>query len=342
MIGLYDIDGKLPNLALMKISSYYKSLGEEVEFIDPSQSSKYEKIYASCLFTWNRKKCEKLQEWYGDKLILGGTGWDFKEVNGELMQFTHTELPAAIEKIKPDYDLYTSSMIYKRTCGGIGKKENKIKKAETIANMGIGFTSRGCIRNCKFCVVPKKEGRFREIAEIKDIINPRSNVITLYDNNLTADPYCIDKLKEIKERELIVDISQGIDVRLLTDEKAKALSEVKHLRSIHYAWDLIEFEKPVMEGIKLLSKYIKPYRHLCFILVGFNTTFEEDMYRFLKLREMKVDPYVMIYNKNQRNDIRLKHFARWVNGHIYKACNWKEYEPWIKAQLKGEQLKFVI
>lgn len=338
MIGLIDVDSKLPNLALMKLSAYYKQLGEKVEFVDFNNIKKYSKVHASCLFTWNRKKCLELQDIFEDKILLGGTGWDFKEVNGELLQVSHTELPAAIEKMKPDYNLYTTEMIYKRTCGGIGKKETKLKKAEIIANMGIGFSSRGCIRNCGFCVVPKKEGKLHKIAEIKDIVNPRSNIITLYDNNLTADPNCIEKLKEIKERGLTVDISQGIDVRLLTEEKAKALSEVKHLRSIHYAWDLIEFEKQVTDGIKLLSKYIKPYRHMCFMLVGYDTSFEEDMYRFRKLVEMKVSPYCMIYNKNQRGDVRLKHFARWVNSRIYKACEWKDYEPWVKAQLKGKQL----
>lgn len=339
-IGLIDVDGKLPNLALMKISSFYKSVGEHVEFVEPGE--KYEKIYASALFTWNKKKIQELQEIYGEKIIFGGTGYDFEEIDRELVEVRHTELPLEIENCIPDYNLYTVEQIYKRTCGGIGTRESKMKKAEIVANMGIGFTSRGCIRKCGFCIVSKKEGAFREVAEIKDIINPKSNIITLYDNNFTADPNMLDKLREIKERKLIVDISQGIDVRLITDEKAKALSEVKHLRSIHYAWDLPEFEKQVTDGIKLLSESIKPYRHVCFVLVGYNTTFQEDMYRFIKLRELKVDPYVMIYNKNQHGDEKLKHFARWVNSRIYKSCKWEEYTPWVKEQLKGKQLKLAI
>ena len=78
---------------------------------------------------------------------------------------------------------------------------------------------------------------------------------------------------------------------------------------------------------------------MCFMLVGFNTSFEEDMYRFHKLRELKVDPFVMIYN--QKDDKRLKHFARWVNARIYKSCKWTEYQPWIKAQLEYNQLSFI-
>lgn len=336
MIGLIDVDGKIPNLALMKISTHYKNLGEKVEFVDINNPSKYEKVYASCLFTWNRDKCLELQERFGDKLQIGGTGWDFKEINRQLIQVNCSELPKEIGLAKPDYDLYSKEFIYQRICRGIGKKESKLKKAETIANMGIGFTSRGCIRQCGFCIVHKKEGKLREEAEIKDIINPRSNIIILHDNNLTADPLVIDKLHEIRDRGLKVDINQGCDIRLMNEDIAEAMSGVKHLRSIHYAWDLMGFENQVFEGIKTLSKHIKPYRHMCFMLVGFNTSFDEDMYRFRKLREYKVDPFVMVYN--QKQDIKLKHFARWVNSRIYKACEWKNYEPWIKAQLKGQQL----
>nr|WP_246582913.1 radical SAM protein [Clostridium mobile] len=306
----------------MKISSYYKGIGEDVEFVQPNKT--YEKIYASAIFTKSKGKCEELQNIYGDKIEIGGTGWDINKV-----------LPKEIEFSKPDYDLYSVEDIASRM-RGIMTKERKLQKATEIVNAGMGFTSRGCVRECGFCFVPKKEGKFRHVAEIKDLLNPKSNVLILHDNNLTADPYCIDKLKEVKERKLIVDINQGCDVRLVNEDIAKALSEVRHLRSIHYAWDLMGFENQVMEGIKTLSKFIKPYRHMCFTLVGFNTTFEEDMYRFIKLREMKVDPFVMVYN--QKDDKRLKHFARWVNSRIYKSCKWEEYEPWIKAQVEYNQI----
>jgi hypothetical protein len=293
-----------------------------VEFVQPNKE--YEKIFASAIFTRSKDICSNLQEQYGDKIKIRGTGWDI-----------HKELDPVIEHMKPDYNLYTVEMIAARM-RGIMTKQRKLEKATEIVDAGMGFTSRGCVRECGFCFVPKKEGKFRDVAEIKDLINPKSNVLILHDNNLTADPLVIDKLHEIKDRKLIVDINQGCDVRLMTEDIAKAMSEVKHLRSFHYAWDLMAFEDKVMEGIKTLSKYIKAYRHMCFMLVGFNTTFEEDFYRFRKLRELKVDPYVMIYN--QKKDLRLKHFARWVNGRIYKSCSWKEYEPWIKSQLDYFQL----
>lgn len=326
MIGLIDVDSKIPNLALMKISSYYKALGEEVEFVHPNKQ--YEKIFASAIFTRSRHECEKLIDMYGDKLEIGGTGWNLNKV-----------LPDDIEYSKPDYDLYSVEEIASRM-KGIMTKERKLKKATEIVNAGMGFSSRGCVRECGFCFVPKKEGKFKNVAEIKDLINPKSNVLILHDNNLTADPHCIEKLHEIRDRKLIVDINQGCDVRLVNDSIAKALSEVKHLRSVHYAWDLMGFETQVMKGITTLSKYIKLYKHMCFMLVGFNTTFEEDVYRFRKLRELKVDPFVMIYN--QKDDIKLKHFARWVNSRIYKSCSWDSYLPWIKAQAKEQASSFQL
>lgn len=235
-ILLIDNDGKLPNLALMKLSQWHKEQGNNVFF---GQCDNPDKVYISTLFTWCRPAVEALIKVY-PLAEVGGTGWDLNK-----------NLPPEIEAMKPDYDLYRVEDILSRIRGGISKKESKIRKAETIVNAGIGFTSRGCIRNCGFCFVPPKEGKFRQVAEIKDLLNPKSNVLILLDNNLTADPYVLEKLKEIKERDLVVDITQGIDVRLVTPEIAKALSEVKHLRSVHYAWDLMNFEKQVMEGIKV-------------------------------------------------------------------------------------------
>ena len=319
MIGLIDVDGRLPNLALMKISAYYKSLGEQVEFVRPDAGKDtYEKIYASALFTKSKTECEHLQEYYGDRIEIGGTGWDIKKI-----------LPYEIECMAPDYDLYTADMIYPKI-KGIMTKERKREKAQQIVDAGIGFTSRGCIRKCPFCFVPEKEGEFRHDMAIKDIINPRSNIIILHDNNITADPDCIDKLHEIRDRKLIVDINQGCDVRLMTPEIAQAMSEVKHLRSLHYAWDLMGFEKQVLEGINIMKQFIPVSRHMCYCLVGYNTSFEEDMYRVRKLSEMGVRPYIMRYNEH-RDDIRLNHFARWVNSFIYKSePDFEEYRPWKK------------
>jgi hypothetical protein len=313
---LIDFDGKLPNLALLKLSTWYKQQDDEV-FLN--ECGYPDKVYISTLFRWNRTKVEKLLQVYPGADI-GGTGWNKKK-----------KLLPEIEACKPDYDLYKVSDILPRIRGGIATKASKIAKAETIVNAGIGFTSRGCIRDCGFCDIPEKEGDFHQVGNIGDLLNPRSNVLILLDNNFTADPDVIEKLHEIRDRGLVVDITQGIDVRLVTPEIAQALSEVKHLRSLHYSWDLMSFERQVLDGIKTLSGSVKLWKHLCMMLTGYNTTFDEDIYRFRKLRELHIDPYVMPYNLTYPTE-KHHHFARWVNGRIYKSCSFEQYEPWVKAQ----------
>jgi len=333
MIGLIDVDGKLPNLALMKISNYYKSLGEQVEFVRPdAEKCSYERIFASAIFTKSEERCKQLQEKYEDRIEIGGTGWDIEK-----------RMPREIEMMKPDYDLYTVELIYPKI-GGIMTRERRRQKARQIVNSSMGFTSRGCIRNCSFCFVPKKEGPFRHETDIKDILSFKSNILTLNDNNITADPDCIEKLHEIRDRGLIVDINQGCDVRLMTPEIAAAMAEVRHLRSLHYAWDLMGFEKQVMEGIQVISRFVPISQHMCYCLVGYDTTFEEDMYRVKKLIELGVRPYIMKYNE-RRDDVRLNHFARWVNSFIFKAePNFEAYAPWKRDRVNYDRnnRKFIV
>ncbi|MGE4282810.1 MAG: radical SAM protein [Clostridia bacterium] len=321
-IGLID-DGKIPNLAIMKASIWAKDKGFRVflTHIDrPYFPVRVDKVFCSIIYTKNKQKAEALQSLYN--IEIGGTGWDIKKV-----------LPVEIERCKPDYNLYTVEEILARNNKGIGKLETKRNKAKEIVGSGIGFTSRGCINECSFCFVPVKEGKLKQESEIKDLINPKSNKLILLDNNFTADPHCLDKLKEIRERGLTVDLTQGIDVRIITEEKAKGLSSIRHMRSIHYAWDLVEAERTVLRGIGILSKFIKKYKHMCYMLTGYNTNFEQDMYRFRRLTEIGVDPFVMVYNS--KNDALLKHFARWVNGRFYKTVDWSDYTPYKNAVKAG-------
>lgn len=319
-IGLIDYDSRIPNLALMKLSSFYKARDYQVHLSTLTKETSFpitpEKVFCSVVFEKNREKARSLTALY-PHIEFGGTGWNLT-----------TELPAEVEASKPDFSLYKAEYLYPRL-GGIGTRGQKMRKAEELVNAGIGFTSRGCVRNCEFCFVPRKEGALKLVGSIQDLVNPASNTLILLNNNLTAQTDVLEELEEVRRLGLRLDITQGIDVRLMTPEIALALSKVSHVRSIHYAWDFVAHERMVWRGIETLSQHVKRWKQLCFMLVGFNTSFEEDLYRFDRLSRNAIDPYVMVF---QGNDLRLKHFARWVNARICRVCDFENYEPWVRAR----------
>lgn len=288
-ISLIDLDSKIPNLALMKISSYHKSKGDKVLL---NAYDNPEKVYISCIFDKNKYQALGISTTFNCELIMGGYG-----VN-------NNKLDPKIEHIKPDYSLYN-------------------------IDYSMGFTSRGCIRNCDFCIVPKNEGKIKDHAEIKEFLDPKHKKLILLDNNFLASPKCDDNIKFIKDNKLTVNFCQGLDIRLINDNNSKLLSDLKisnrkfNGNQIHFAYDSIKYSKSVIRGIEKLEEYgIKPYRLMFYVLCGFNTDFKDDYFRFNLLKTMGCDPYIMLYNGGTP---LLKHFARWVNTRIYKSCEFKDY-----------------
>lgn len=142
-IGLIDVDSKIPNLALMKISTYYKSIGYEVELI--KECKIYDKLYASAIFTKSKQECEKILEVYENKVEIGGTGWDITK-----------KLSKEIDKCNLDYNLYDEKYWTKKLSHEPLKKKDQIRKIKYYLSVGVGFTRRGCLNKCSFCFVPKK------------------------------------------------------------------------------------------------------------------------------------------------------------------------------------------
>ncbi len=271
-IGLIQIDGKMPNLALMKLAKFHRDKGDDVRIIDLSSLG--------------------IDKWYGSKIFMGGSGYDVKQ-----------SLPEDIEAQVPDYELF--------------KKDHS-----------IGFTSRGCIRDCGFCIVREKEGIQRDV----DMSWIKHSKVLLLDNNFLASPKWKEKLQYFIDNNLKVSFNQGLDIRLIDDEKAEMLSRVKYYdrnfsrRCIYFAFDDPNLEDIFVKKLKLLLKYIKPYHLMIYILVGFNTSFEQDMHRFKVVRSYGCDPYIMLFN-NRKDKPILRHFSRWVNKRIYKSCEFEDYNP---------------
>ena len=147
-ILLIGVDGKIPNLALMQISAYHKSKGHEVSLNTPNDP---DIVYISCIFKKNKSSAIGISRYYPNAEInIGGSG------------VSYNWLPDEMQKIKPDYDLYSSTY-------------------------SMGFTTRGCIRNCPFCIVSEKEGKYRRWQEIKEFHDDRFDTVELLDNNWYAD-----------------------------------------------------------------------------------------------------------------------------------------------------------
>lgn len=282
-VGLVDVDSKIPNLALMKISAYHKAQGDTVKIYDPL-FDKPDLIYASKIFDFTPEF-----NYYpeGVPVVRGGIDYGIKIV-----------LPDGIENYCPDYDLYN-------------------------CEQAMGFTTRGCIRKCKFCKVPEKEGYIREVGDIYDFWRGQKE-IKLLDNNLTALPEQFELIcKQLTKEKIKTDFNQGLDIRLIDNDKAKLLSKIRLAKQIHFAFDDITFEPVVRKGIEILGKHMPLSRLMFYVLIGFNSTLEEDLYRVELLRSLKVDPFVMPFNKL---DEYQRKFTRWVNHKaIFKTVKWEDY-----------------
>lgn len=292
---LVHFDGKMPNLALMKWSTYHKKKGNTIYF---NQSCKPDKVYLSCIFEKNRAEAlgeASLWKLFGADVEVGGSGIDLT-----------TTLPKEVEHLMPDYYLY-----------GI--------------EYSMGFSSRGCIRNCPWCVVPKKEGSIREHASIDEFYVPRWKKLILFDNNFLASPKWHEKLREIIARKIKINFNQGLDIRLVDQEVAELLSKCHYYnwkftkRSLYFAFDFPQVEDALVNGIeKLIKANVKARNIMVYVLTGFNTTMEENKYRVDLLVKLGVKPYVMLYNDRKDRPIE-RHFERWVNRNFYQFIPWEKY-----------------
>ena len=294
-IGLIDVDSHhYPNLALMKISAYHKSKGDTVEWWNAFMS--YDRVYQAKIFT---EDYTKDNEYFikADEVIKGGTGYDLKN-----------KLPNEIEHIFPDYSIYPTK------------------------DTAYGFLTRGCPRGCHFCVVAEKEGRKSiQVADLTEFWNGQKNIEVL-DPNLLACKNHITLLKQLSETNSTVNPNQGLDCRLLTEDNIYWLNQIK-IKTMHFAWDYMREEMSVIKGLELYNKYgkIREKRNkVVYVLVNYDTTMEENLYRIYKLRDMGYAPYVMIYNKPSASK-EIKRLQRWTNNrYIFWSC--EKFEDYMKIQ----------
>lgn len=211
-IGLIDVDGhNFPNIPLMKISAWHKASGDHVEWYDPMFSPHMDKVYVSKVFSFSPDFDYFID---ADEVSYGGSGYCISLVNGKEVfdKSKDKELPSEIEHIYPDYSLYG------------------------ITDTAYGFLTRGCPRGCSFCHVEAKEGRRSyKVADLNEFWNGQKNIV-LCDPNILACREWKDLLQQLIDSKAWVDFNQGLDIRLMTEEKAEMLKQIK-MKEMHFAWD---------------------------------------------------------------------------------------------------------
>lgn len=282
----------------MKQTIALYNLEPKIENTAMMQVSMYHKLQGDKVELYNplfHKSYDKIYAFsifkYSDKgyvtkdMICGGTGFD-----------ETIKLPMEIAECDYDYSIYPN--------------------CET----SYVWFSRGCIRRCPFCIVHKKDGYIRPVS-IKNL-NPKAKYISIMDDNFFANPKWKDAVKQLIEWNLPVDFQCGIDVRLFDKEQGDALQSLKLYKQIHIAWD--NPKDNLLPKIKELMQYIKPYKIMCYVLIGYWSSKEEDLYRVEELKKLGIDPFVMPYNKKDKYQ---KDFARYVNMKaIFKSVKWQDYK----------------
>lgn len=317
-IGLIDIDynGSFPNIALMKISAWRKSLGDKVEWYMPF-SDRYDIVYVSKVFSWSEDYKDVINS---DVVYYGGTGYQIKLIDGKevyswdawgkknfICTLHHSE------HFYPDYSLYPT----------------------LTKDTAYGFLTRGCPRGCAFCHVATKEGkRSVKVANLSEFWHGQKNIV-LCDPNILACKDWRELLQQLKDSNAYIDFNQGLDARLLNEEKCALLASMK-IKQIHFAWDRYEDGEVILPKLELFAQYKYKGKNpdhsaIVYTLVNFDTTIDQDLERIYKLRDMGYWAYVMVYNKEHAN-WQYQELSRWCNNRfIFAQCKrFEDYNPKIK------------
>jgi hypothetical protein len=259
-ILLVDVDGKLPNLALMKLSRYFKEQGRRIvlarrqAFVARAQA-----VYASAVFyrPSTQNLLDRLRKYYGDSLIVGGSGTD-----------VCIRLPKEVEEKPADYTLYPE-----------------------LGDRAIGFLTRGCPFHCPFCIVPSKEGKIRQVATLDELLTPGREKLILLDDNILAHRGVDDLFQEMAARHVKVNFTQTLDLRLMDREKARLLKRI-HCSNLRFTRRVFHFS---LNDNRNLDQVGRNYQMLglgsrdnveFICMYGFNTSLAEDVDRFRFLRSL--------------------------------------------------------
>lgn len=308
-IGLIDVDaesrGKItfPNLSLMKISAWHKQNGDAVEWYSPF-SGRYDIVYMSKVFSGEYTN-DYDQVVFADKVIRGGSGYALSVKDGQEVydKSLDPDLPPEIDHIMPDYSIYPQF------------------------DAAYGFLTKGCPRGCNFCHTQLMNGPRSHTVGRLDEFYAGQNEIVLLDPNILA---CRDwemHFKDLSDSGALVDFSQGLDVRLLTEEKCRWINRLR-IKCIHFAWDNPKEDlRDKFNFAKEMIDKLGRWNCTCYILTNYGSTHEEDMMRVDFIRSMGFQPYIMVYRKETAPKITKQLMGYVNNPRIFWTTDFKNYKP---------------
>ena len=318
-IGIVDADlisrkkHRFPNLACMKISGYYKEQGHEVSLLlSYDEIENYDKVFVSKVFT-DTPIPDGIIEL--PNVEYGGTGFYFDQA---------PNLPDEIEHHFPDYHLY-DDFVNAQIESGVRRIEFK-----EFLDYSIGYVTRGCFRKCGFCV-NKKYNRVFEASPLSEFYDPSRPKICLLDDNFFGYPKWRDIIQELHATGKPFKFKQGLDERLLTDEKCELLCQSKYDGAITFAFDNVDDYKIIERKLQLLRKYTQ-HQFNFYVLCGFASLDEKDIenvfVRIELLMKYRCTPYIMRYEKYKDSPHRGMYItlARWCNQFSFlKKKSFREY-----------------
>ena len=309
---LFQVDGKLPNLALMRLSTWHKNRGDEVIFsrsLGELTFIEADRVYSSSIFTKSQHRRDVVAQRFPGT-IGGGDG--YKPIWNNLIAIKRSGVAIPPEgigsnlrevitdadpnTISPDFSLYPEF------------------------NASIGYSMRGCRLDCAFCGMKTREGEARGVSTLRQIWRgePYPKHLHLLDNDFFGQREWRDLLTEAIEHDFKVCFNQGINIRLVDGEQAEWLSRVHYCddsftqRRLYTAWDNLGDERVFKAGVATLAKAGIPARHLMvYMLCGYRKgeTIDEVFYRFNELQSLGCEPYPMVFDRSNRELVK---FQRWV------------------------------
>jgi len=318
-VGLIDADlldngTRHPNLALMKISGYHKARGSEVDLLTGFEGiHNYDKVFVSKVFSFTKFPDDIRNV---PNVECGGSGF-FPEGDGP--QLAHD-----VEHHMPDYDLY-EPYITEKINNGV-----KASYFNDYRDFSIGFMTRGCFRQCEFCINKKYDRVFRH-AKIGEFLDPKRKYIYLWDDNVLGYVKWNHVFDELKATGKSFQFRQGLDIRVMTPDKAKVLSESKYYGDFIFAFDDLAQESDVTKGLRIWKIQTNQTTKL-YLLCAYKSTDIDDIVELFErihiLMKYQCLPYVMRYEnyKGSKYEKLYTHISRWCNQpHIFKKMSFREF-----------------